>query len=137
MIPNFKLGDQTYRDNNKQFPQVVAPIICQARWDGLTHDNFKSDNRKSHGIKVNSYTKRSTRYSDSVNPNKANSDEHTARVLKEYCASITSRSSDLYIEMSTKLKNLLALVDISVHLENSEQHFLLLTLVVKKFLQPR
>ena len=120
VVANYKLGDQTYRDNNKLFPQVVAPIICQAKWDGLTHDNFKSDNRESHGIKVNSYTKRSTRYSDSGNPNKANSDEHTARVLKEYCASITSRSSDLYIEMSTKLKNLLALVDISVHLENSE-----------------
>ena len=118
VVPYFKLGDQSFRENNKQFPQVVAPIICQTKWDGYTYDHFKSDNRESHGLKVISYTKRSAERHETEHLNKANSEK--TEVLQEYCASITSRASDLHIELSTKLKNLLALVDISVHLDNSE-----------------
>ncbi len=39
--------------------------------------------------------------------------------LKEYCTSIASQASDIYNEMFSKLTNLLALVDISVQMENN------------------
>ena len=116
--PHPKIGDESFRNDNKDFPQVVAPIVCQLKWDGYTYDHFKSDNREVYGIKVKSYTKRATEYRESEYPNKVPTDK--TKVLREYCTSIASRASDLYNELSTKLKNLLALVDISVHLENSE-----------------
>ena len=104
---NFKLGDHTYRNNHKEFPQPVGPVICQTKWDGLTYDHFKADNRVVHGLKVSSYTKRDVKAED-TNALSASA------TLREFCASIASQTSDLHQTMSLKLKDLLALVDISV-----------------------
>ena len=115
--PNFTLGDYKYRDTVKAHTQIVSPIVCETKWDGLAYENIKVDNRDIFDIKVESLQKRSV---DSGTSNKGYSRLTTSTTLKDYCISIASQASDVYNEMSVKLTNLLSLVDISVQLENSQ-----------------
>ena len=114
----YKLGDNTYRNSRKDFPQIVSPIVCEAPWDGRTYDHFKADNRVVQGIEVQSIVKREASASDS-NPPLGGPEDHSATAsLKEYCESIKDQASDIHIEMTKKLRNLLSLVDISVKMDN-------------------
>ena len=48
-----KLTDHTYWDSNVEFQQVVAPIVCEPKWDGENYE-FRSDNREVAGLKIKS-----------------------------------------------------------------------------------
>ena len=115
--PKFKLGDHTYRDEVKDFPQVIAPIICEPKWDGTTYSHLKTDTYTVEDLKLDSRQKRSL---PSSFPSDEDMDEFMgSRSLKEYCNSISLQAKDIQNEMSEKLNNLLSLVDISVQLENN------------------
>jgi uncharacterized coiled-coil protein SlyX len=109
---NFKLGDTRYRDSVKNFTQIIGPIVCQTKWDGVSYDHFKTDDREAHGLNIKSVTKRATSSSDSETSASAS--------LRELCSSIASEASDLTEDMSNKLRDLLSLVDISVQLDKNE-----------------
>ena len=32
----YKLGDNTYRGYVSDFPQIVGPIVCEPKWDGIS-----------------------------------------------------------------------------------------------------
>ena len=114
----YKLGDNTYRNSRKDFPQIVSPIVCEAPWDGRTYDHFKADNRVAHGIEVQSITKREASASSTYPPSGGQEDHSATDSLKEYCESIKDQASELHTEMNKKLRNLLSLVDISVKVDS-------------------
>ena len=118
----YKLGDNTFRNSRKDFPQIVGPIICEAPWDGRTYDHFKADNRIAHEIEVQSITKREASAGGSYPPQSGDADQSAISSLKEYCESIKNQASDLHLEMASKLKNLLSLVDISVKMDGDIDH---------------
>ena len=116
--PNYRVGDNQYRNSRKDFPQIVSPIVCEAPWDGRTYDHFKADNRVVQGIEVQSITKREASASG-FNPPVGGPESHSATAsLKEYCESIKDQASELHTEMNKKLRNLLSLVDISVRMDS-------------------
>ena len=115
--PKFRLGDRTYRDEVKDFPQVIAPIICEPKWDGTTYSHFKTGSSMVDDLKIESRQRRS-------NPpqNMPSSDEDEfvgSKSLREYCNSIAFQTKEIQTEMTVKLRNLLSLVDITVQLENN------------------
>ena len=42
MISNYKMGDRNFRDSNKKFEQITAPIVCQPKWDGSTLEHWSA-----------------------------------------------------------------------------------------------
>ena len=112
--PKFKLGSNTFRDSVKDFTQAVAPIVCQSKWEGLSYDHFAANSRTAHGLNIDSVVvKRSV---SSAKPAEA----PASTSLRELCTSIASEASDLHEDMSTKLKDLLSLVDITAQMEKDD-----------------
>ena len=136
-----RLGDPTYRDNQTTFSQLVAPLVCEKKWNGLGMNYFRDDPKLDMGMNVVTVDvseirgRRSTVYSTRSDlPPDEMEEEPTLRsisndnrqprssevdALREYCSSVAAQAQDAKADMLSKLQDLLSLADISFQLENN------------------
>lgn len=109
VINSKRYSSNTYRDKNKEMSQLLSSVICEPRWDGLTHTNF-SDKTGLPEFVVKNRLERSASPLASVSEEEQSSDKD----IKDLCFSVASQAEEAASETHTKLTSLLALVDISV-----------------------
>ena len=134
-------GDSTWRDKVATFTQVTAPVICENKWDGrgLEMIDPKTDQmhitRNDLRIDVTSADKGDfvTEYAKQKNfeaaQNKGFSNKNSqydlrnqevvdmANTYQMTCNSIVEHANETHKNLKKKTDNLLALVDISYHME--------------------
>ena len=129
---NSTFGDSKYREKIKELSQALAPVVCEPKWDGKTYGHFKSQVSHLPELVIKPRFLRSVKpKNSSVNPD----DWIGIKSLKELCISIADQAGEISQDMSVKLINLLSLVDISVHLEQTnEQDRRIRSLFLSKFI---
>ena len=114
------LGDPNFRSKQTEITQYNMPIVCEPKWTGITLTD--SVGQIPSGLTVN------RRYGRSIPTNntfkisrsaKDTPDSKSIKSLKEYCSSVAIQSGEIHLEMLSKIRDLLSLVDISVQLENT------------------
>ncbi len=109
-------GSHKYRDMQTEISDIQYPIVCELNWDGTSFPVVRKDTIPGSSVYVHK-KKRSTFSSKSADPS-GNVEDDAAKNLREFCYSVVSHAEDTKTEMYGKLTSLLALVDISVHMEN-------------------
>jgi hypothetical protein len=111
-VEDKKYGSHTYRIDHKELSQIMAKIVCEPRWDGQTYQHFRTDSgglpdfkvksRFSRGIQVPTLGKSSGSFSGN-------------RGLQDLCISVADQAKEANLDMTAKITDLLALVDITAH----------------------
>ena len=107
-------GSHTYRDSNKELSQIMAKVICEPRWDGESYDHFRSDSINLEDFKIKT---RFSREQNSTKTEKTAEESSDFESLQDLCFSVANQAGESYKTMTSKLTDLLALVDITVHTE--------------------
>jgi len=118
-------ADHTNREQYKILTQLMGRVICTPKWDGRTDINIPTDNLKTGGLAVKNRFTRGTflgrnraklkvkHIRRSVN-NDPSSDMKNVQTL---CFGVADHANESYQDIQSKLVDLLALVDITVHSE--------------------
>ena len=106
-----QLGSHKFRENNHELSQLMSRVVCEPKWDGSKHTVTLLDKMNKGGINV------VTRYHRSIDTNKKseNTSLSDMKSIQTLCHSIADHAKESHTEMHSKLKDLLSLVDISVH----------------------
>jgi hypothetical protein len=126
-------GARNFREKALVFTQITSSVICENKWNGkgfeMVHPNFDQANIILRDFTID--TKRADPnspyrlYTTVVTPNIDNQKEkkmsydikEMAITYKITCHSIVDHANDTHKSLKDKTDNLLALVDISYHLE--------------------
>ena len=105
-----------YREKNKVLNQLMTRVVCSPRWDGRTDINPPVDNLNRGGITVKA------RYTRSMKARKlrrsvANSTNANIQNVQTLCFGVADQAKESFDDMQSKLTDLLALIDITVHSE--------------------
>ena len=105
-------ADHKYREKNNTYSQVFAPIVCEPQWNGVVEKETNFATAEHIGLKQKPRFVRSAR-------TKLVASYVSLQGLQEFCVSVADQANEIHKDMFNKLSDLLALVDISVHLDNS------------------
>jgi hypothetical protein len=132
-------GARNFREKALIFTQITSSVICENKWNGkgfeMVDPNFDQANiilrdfiidtkRADPNSPFRLYTTVVTPNNENQKENKINYDtKEMANTYKMTCYSIVDHANDTYKGLKDKTDNLLALVDISYHLEqmNNDQ----------------
>jgi hypothetical protein len=111
-----KFGNHQFRKDNPYLSQLMMKIVCEPKWNGQKNIILTSSNMAQGNIEV------LTRYHRSVNTTRSVISNNKAELsgmksVQTLCFSIAEQAKESHEEMQSKLTDLLALVDISVHTE--------------------
>ena len=103
-----------YREKNKILSQVMARIVCTPKWDGRTNIDPPVDNLNKGGIHVKA------RYHRSVSSKRLRRSDNSPlyasmKNVQTLCFGVADHANESYEDMQSKMTDLLALVDITVH----------------------
>ena len=105
-----QIGSHTFRETNHELSQLLSRIVCEPKWNGSPFPVTLINQMNQGGINVVS------RYSRSINSNKTDDTSISdTKSIQTLCHSVADQARESHTEMYSKLKDLLALVDISVH----------------------
>ena len=118
------IGDHQFRTKQPSLSQLLLPIVCEPKWDGRSYTHFRSDtnmwpelptkNRFGRSINVRSTENRI------VTRSVISDSRYPKNSLKEYCLSVSEQASEVHQEMTTKMSDLLSLVDISIQIDSNQ-----------------
>jgi hypothetical protein len=100
-----KLGSHTFREKNHDLSLLLSRIICEPKWDGSGYDEPSPNQMKMGEVRV------TTRLTRNATVTETSDDTKSVTTL---CHSVADHAKESYMEMDSKLRDLLALVDISV-----------------------
>jgi len=137
-----KYGDSHFRDSEKQFNQFVAPVICEEKWKGVGFEEIdprldqKNANPQEFYINVVKADPTDPRTVDypkgptyirtkkigentqlSLEEKAVQDIREVANMYEITCNSVVEHALDTYNSLQGKVNNLLALVDISYHID--------------------
>ena len=120
-IHDNEYGSHRYREKNKILSQVMARIVCSPKWDGLTNIDPPVDNLNRGGITVKA------RFSRSISARRLRRSGTSPlyanmRNVQTLCFGVADHANESYEDMQSKLTDLLALVDITVHSQMLEEN---------------
>ena len=105
-----KIGSHTFRETNHELSQLLSRIVCEPKWNGSPFPVTLINQMNQGGIDVVS------RYHRSIESDKKNDiSTSDTKSIQTLCHSVADQAWESHTEMHSKLKDLLALVDISVH----------------------
>ena len=131
-------GDSTWRDKVLTFSQITAPVICENKWDGKGFEMIDPTMDQKHitmkdlSIYVMSADQKDPKTvpikggTSEITYDKSNSqydwkvDQEVIEMANAYqmtCNSIVEHANETHKNLKSKTDNLLALVDISYHME--------------------
>ena len=113
-INHGKYADHKFRENNKVLSQIVASIVCTPPWDGNTNIDIPVDNLDRGGITVKARFQRSLK---ALRRRRSNDRPAIANMqnVQTLCLGVADHAKESYTEIQSKMVELLALVDITVH----------------------
>jgi len=122
VVPAGYYASNRYWEWNDEFSQVLSAVVCEPKWDGTTYTDYRTDLTDLPEFKLkNRFLRvvRDTIIKSSRKPvvTMEMVEKNGIKDLRELCFSVASHAQESFEEMSTKLANLLALVDISVQEE--------------------
>ncbi len=118
-------ADHTNREQYKILTQLMGRVICTPKWDGRTDINIATDNLKTGGLAVKNRFTRGTflgrnRAKLKVKHIRRSVNEDPSSDMKNVqtlCFGVADHANESYQDIQSKLVDLLALVDITVHSE--------------------
>jgi len=115
-----QIGWNTYRDTHKEMSQLILPIVCEQRWDGLSY-GMRNDHVKLDDFNVRNRLQRAADpvvpEPQAIWPAKTDTLKLGDQGIKDLCFSVANQAEEAAFDMSAKMTELLSLVDISVHTE--------------------
>jgi hypothetical protein len=112
-----------YRERSKVLSQVMTRIVCTPKWDGMTNIDPPVDNLNRGGLTIKA------RYSRSIRSRRLRRSGNqpiltNMKNVQTLCFGVADQARESADDMQSKMTDLLALVDITVHSEvsNSSKH---------------
>ena len=102
-----------YREQHKTLSQIMTRIVCSPRWDGNTDIDLPDDKMNRGHITVKARYSRSIR-ARRLRRNKDNSILANMHNVKALCIGVADHANETYVEIQSKMVDLLALVDITL-----------------------
>jgi hypothetical protein len=129
-----------FRERHKTFSQTLSKVVCSRKWDGLTNIDLPNGPIPRGGVEVGSKTFRKRReirinklrlrrQASNVNTDMAN--------VQSFCYGVADQAKESYEDIQSKLNDLLALVDITVHpeiIDSSRRQKRVIPLFLAKFI---
>ena len=120
-INHGKYADHKFREHNQVLSQIVTRIVCSPRWDGNTDIDISADNMDRGGITVKTRFQRSLRAKRLRRSNDRPAIANMQNV-QTLCLGVADHAKESYTEIQSKMVELLALVDITVHEKLLSEH---------------
>jgi len=109
-----------WREKQKVLSQRISRIVCAQKWDGRTDIDLPQDNFNRGGLTIKSYASRKRREARLRKlrlRREAKSPNADLANVQAFCVGVADQAKESYEDMQSKLKDLLSLVDITVHSE--------------------
>jgi len=122
-IVNKKYADPNNREQHKVLDQLISRVVCTPQWDGRTDINLPNDNFKKGGLDVQTRFNRDLRRRKQLRIRRSDSINDTAnmRNVLTLCFGVADQAKESYEDIQSKMTDLLALVDITVHTEMANE----------------
>ena len=130
-----KYGSHRNREDHKVLSQIVTRIVCMPKWDGRTNIDPPVDRFNRGGMVVKTRFAREARLQKSLRNRRqaASSDMTNVQTL---CFGVADQAKESFEDIQSKMTDLLALVDITVHTEviNEQRQKRVIPLFLAKFI---
>ena len=103
-----------FREHRKILSQITARIVCSPKWDGLTNTDPLVDNMNRGTIIVKDRHSRSA-FSKRIKKDTSQSVLSSMKNVKTLCLGVADHAKESYTDIQSKMADLLALVDITIH----------------------
>ena len=124
-----------HREKHKTLSQLMSRIVCQPKWDGRTNIDPPVDRFDRGGLTIKSRFSRDTRFKNIMRSRRqiASSDMKNVQTL---CFGVADQAKESFEDIQSKMTDLLALVDITVHTEvtNDSRQKRVIPLFLAKFI---
>ena len=124
-----------HREKHKVLSQLISSIVCQPRWDGRTNIDPPVDKFNLGGLTIKTRLSRDTRLKRVMRSRRqaASSDMKNVQTL---CFGVADQAKESFEDIQSKMTDLLALVDITVHAEvtNNSRRKRVIPLFLAKFI---
>ena len=102
-----------YREQHKTLSQIMTRVVCTPRWDGNTDIDLPDDKMNRGHITVKA------RYSRSIKARRLRRSRDNSVIanmhnVKALCLGVADHANETYVEIQSKMVDLLALVDITL-----------------------
>lgn len=115
------LASITDRDSDNVLSQTLMKVVCEQKWDGTPPiSNYRTDvaPEKANMILHNRYS-RSVTEEDDFPPFKGKILIYQKLIgIQKLCNSVADQANELYVDLNTKVTDLLSLVDITIRTES-------------------
>ena len=120
-----KYADHELRQQHKTLTQLMARVVCTPKWDGRTDIHIPTDQFNKGGIKVQTRFSRGTFLGRNrsklkmkrIGRSATASSSSNMQNIQTLCFGVSDHANESYRDIQSKLIDLLALVDITVHTE--------------------
>ena len=107
-------GRTDYRSSYTDYEFVIAPVVCQDKWDGLSHTFW--DPTKDHPADINIKVRNPEKHSGNRTKRAiAPSPLKDLELTIEVCRSVALHANETSYRLKSKVSELLALIDITVY----------------------
>ena len=105
-----------HREKHKVLSQLMSRIVCQPKWDGRVNIDPPVDRFNMGGLTIKTRFSRDTRFKN-IMRNRRQTASSDMKNVQALCFGVADQAKESLEDIQSKMTDLLALVDITVHTE--------------------